>query len=519
MIKWLIRFSEQLIFWLFMLLLSLTYLFAWLSPNLTLGDNLVFGTSTSAWLLGIYLVVLLIGISFIFLPAMWHVLAKQYQRYKIGILFCFVLIVFGIQVLFVFFFHPEMGWDVSALHQGVVSPTAKSVESYYSLNINNLPIVWLMSRLSQLFQTQSWLFFDLITLVFVDVSAIFITLTVAIVRKQAVEYTILLQGFFLLVFPWIVVPYTDAWVLPLVSGYLLAYTYLLYRAKTLWRITSVSVMFALLVMLTYFMKPSSVIPFFAIVIQSFFQFIKQKTHRKKRIFTFFIVAIVLVGGFIGGKQLFSKQTMIAVDESRAIPAIHFINMGISNEGGYNPEDALMMEKLFTKEEKTAYSWNSYTKRLKERGVLGYASFLVRKQRNNTADGTFAWLKEGTFFKEDKPSSKGVSGFLEDSFYLYGERIADYRYLAQIIWLVILTPVLLAFYDRRPYINMLRLSVLGAFLFLLIFEGGRSRYMIQFLPIFLIFSSIEAYRIKIYGKKLWQAIYYAPEERMKLRTYK
>lgn len=515
MINWLVRFSERVVFWLFMLLIMITYLSAWLSPNLTLGDNPVFGTSTSFWLLAIFGVVIALACSFVWLPGIWKKLRHMYHKYKKLILTLFCLLILGIQILFVSFFHPEMGWDVSALHQGVVTPNAPSVRSYYSLNSNNLPVVWLMSAFSQLFQTQSWFFFDRITLLLVDISAVFITLTVAIVRKQSVEYTILLQGLFLLVFPWIVVPYTDAWVLPLVSGYLLAYTYLAFRAKRYVTITIASIVCASLVVLTYFMKPSSIIPFLAIMIHMIFQLIVDKTYRKSRVITLMVLVVVLIGGVVGGKQLLNRQTMIAVDESRAIPAIHFMNMGISNEGGYNPEDALMMEKLPTKEEKTAYSLTSYVARLHERGVLGYLYFLGIKQRNNSADGTFAWLKEGTFFKEDTPNRPGISGFLEDSFYLYGERIADYRYLAQIMWLVVLTPIVLAFYDRKPYINMLRLSILGAFLFLLLFEGGRSRYMIQFLPVFLIFSSIEAYRVKKYAIHLWQAIYYHPEERINI----
>jgi len=36
---------------------------------------------------------------------------------------------------------------------------------------------------------------------------------------------------------------------------------------------------------------------------------------------------------------------------------------------------------------------------------------------------------------------------------------------------------------------LRLTIIGAFLFLLLFEGGRSRYLIQYLPAFLILGTL------------------------------
>lgn len=517
MIKWLVRLSESVIFWLFTLLFSLTYVFAWLSPNLTLGDNDVFGTSTSVWLLGIFFCVILLSLSFIFLPKSWQGLRQFYCRQQNLILSVFCLVVLSLQLLFVFFFHPAMGWDVAALHQGVLTPNAPAIQSYYSLNINNLPIVWAMTKLSQLFGTQSWFFFDLVTLVLVDLAALWTTLTVAIVKRRAVPYAIVLQGCCLVVFPWIVVPYTDAWVLPLVSGYLLAYTYLVYRAKHWSQIVIWSGMLALFVAMTYFMKPSSVIPFIAIVIHTLLGgVVRLKTIDRQKWLAIATTLMVLGASVMLGKQLLHQQTLIAVDEKRAIPAIHFINMGISNEGGYNPNDALMMEKLPTKAEKTAYSWRSYKERLRERGVMGYAQFLVTKQGNNTADGTFAWLKEGTFFVQDKPTHTGLSGFIEDSFYLYGERIADYRYLAQIMWLVLLTPILFAYRDRKRYTMLLRLSLLGAFVFLLVFEGGRSRYMIQFLPVVLLFSILEAERTKRQLIRIWHAIYYSPEERMRIR---
>lgn len=46
-------------------------------------------------------------------------------------------------------------------------------------------------------------------------------------------------------------------------------------------------------------------------------------------------------------------------------------------------------------------------------------------------------------------------------------------------------------SRKKIIQVLRLATIGGFLFLLLFEGGRSRYLIQFLPLFLISASLLA----------------------------
>ncbi|WP_273709354.1 hypothetical protein [Leuconostoc mesenteroides] len=112
------------------------------------------------------------------------------------------------------------------------------------------------------------------------------------------------------------------------------------------------------------------------------------------------------------------QTLIHVNRERAIPAVHFMNMGISGDGGYNAQDTLKMGELATKSEKIEYSKQMYVKRLKKLGVIGYFYFIIQKQINNTADGSFAWGKEGHFIQGDQiPKSHGLKGVLEN--YLYG----------------------------------------------------------------------------------------------------
>ncbi|MCF7523538.1 hypothetical protein L3X07_10695 [Levilactobacillus brevis] len=95
------------------------------------------------------------------------------------------------------------------------------------------------------------------------------------------------------------------------------------------------------------------------------------------------------------------QTYIQVDKTRAIPAIHFMAMGVYGQGGYSWQQAQAMTFIPRKQDKAAYSIKLLKQRLKQLGPVGYLKFLVMKQRNNTADGTFGWLKEGTSFGKSK----------------------------------------------------------------------------------------------------------------------
>lgn len=88
------------------------------------------------------------------------------------------------------------------------------------------------------------------------------------------------------------------------------------------------------------------------------------------------------------------------------------------------------------------------------------------------------MKEGNFIGN---SSKDKPNTFKEYLYPDGKYLYDFKFIAQFIWLIGLVILLLGFNDRRYFVQVLRLSLIGAFVFLLIFEGGRSRYMIQFLP--------------------------------------
>ncbi|MBF0844079.1 hypothetical protein IR117_05625, partial [Streptococcus danieliae] len=68
----------------------------------------------------------------------------------------------------------------------------------------------------------------------------------------------------------------------------------------------------------------------------------------------------------------------------------------------------------------------------------------------------------------------------------------YAWVKQLVWLALAWGVLRA---SRPYagdrveLQFVMLAVLGGFLFLQVFEGGKTRYLIQFLPQILALSSM------------------------------
>ncbi|MDC6396543.1 TIGR03766 family XrtG-associated glycosyltransferase [Lactiplantibacillus pentosus] len=516
------RFSHTTISVIWWILFGLTLVFAVTSPNIILGDNATFGTSTTMLTTSLIIAIVAVVILNATYPRIhrWFVtvfVTRQLWTAS-GLL---ALVVIG-QIIFVTFVHPVSGFDAGMLHYAATS--AKHVQevgvtAYYSLNQNNMPIMLLMHWLSEVTGQTSWQFFDYLTLLFVDLSAIFNLVSVWVVRRQALGIALYLHAAWLAVFPSIIMPYTDAWGLPLVSFYLCCYFVM---RQTDWsplpRLIA-AVGFGISVTLTYFMKPSSIIPVIAIVIiEGLGALHRHGPLKGPRVFIVAAMLILMVesAGFTYHytNRAIQDQTYIKLDKSRAIPAIHFMAMGVYGSGGYSEKQAIQMAVLPTEQQKTDYSIRMLTRRLKQLGPMGYVSFLIKKQRNNTADGTFGWLKEGNFFRENqKPSNRGFSNWLKNFIYLYGRHIADFRYVAQLWWITLLVIIAIGTGPRRQLTQLLRLSLIGGFLFLLAFEGGRSRYLIQYLPCLLLLSSFSFERAVInvrrvadwYHRKLAQAI--------------
>jgi hypothetical protein len=126
--------------------------------------------------------------------------------------------------------------------------------------------------------------------------------------------------------------------------------------------------------------------------------------------------------------------------------------------------------------------------MRQRGFWGYLAFLVKKQGLNTADGTFGWLHEGHFIVS-KPPTKGWPGLLANFIYPKGKYVIEFRIVAQIFWTWALFILAFSWQKGGLVYQTLRLAIVGVFLFLLLFEGGRSRYLVQILPALLVLTAL------------------------------
>ncbi|TYC47730.1 hypothetical protein ESZ47_02820 [Leuconostoc litchii] len=486
-------FGNNFIFILFYFLFGITYVSVILSENFILGDNLKKGTTTTIGLVLFFLIILAVISLICFIPRIKQIFTFIFIQHKmIAAITLFFFLILA-QILFVTVFHPKIGWDPSALVGSLHHVDDANNKAYFSLNVNNLPILLFMEVISSVFKLRTWLFLDYVTIFMVDVSIIFSVAAVYTINKKYLAPALYIHIFLFAFFPWVIVPYTDTWVLPFISGFLFFY-FCSKKVKQPWIKFTLLVGFSMCVCIAYFIKPSAIIPAIAIVLISLFSLLEPKLNHtlkiRSKICMFIVVLLTFIFCYTIIQNKVDQQTFISVNKERAIPAIHFMNMGISGDGGYNPKDTLKMGELATKSEKTQYSKQSYFKRLKALGPIGYIRFLIKKQINNSADGSFAWGKEGSFIQGKQiPKATGIKRILEDYLYIYGEKVANFRFITQFIWLIILSFIFFGWRNRSEEVQTIRLGIIGAFLFLLLFEGGRSRYIIQFLPLFLIGATL------------------------------
>lgn len=487
------KFGSKVVKYLFYFLFLLTLYFAITSPNLILGDNSVTGSGTTLYTTAFIILAIALLVTF-YTYNSWSDLLKFIfidRRWITASVMIGLAII--VQIIFVWNVHPAIGFDPGALHQALYNTTDPETKAYFSLYPNNIATMLIMHQVAVLFHSRSWLLFDVITTLLVDISALFNILSVAVIDRKKVPLAMYIHALWLMLFPMIIVPYTDAWVLPLVSLYSFLYIVMRYgKFAWGWKIP-IAVLFGMTVVFSYFIKPSAIVGIIAIGLIEFLYLFKGKFSFKKALNEFIfalIVVIAMVPTYSISNYAIDHQKYMEINTSRAIVPLHFMSMGVSGEGGYNAHDALMMAKMPNKQAQVDYSKKVLIKRLKKKGFFGYIKFLFKKHANNTTDGTFAWIKEGHFIiGNTNPSHKGFAGKIRNFVYLYGTNLGDFRYVAQVWWVFLLAAIAFNWKDDRKLIQMLRLTIIGGFIFLLLFEGGRSRYLIQYLPAFLILATL------------------------------
>lgn len=429
-------------------------------------------------------------ISLNFFKSLFFIFKKKASLISMIVFFAIILL----QIFILSNVTTAIGWDVGIIISNVNHPD--KISGYLSDYPNNQLYYFIMyfynKIVSIFFPTfnGNWLVFQILNLVFIDMAAILLyKATKNLYGKKNAYLVLYLYMFLFMLSPWIMVPYTDQ-----ISLFLT--TVVLYLYSNIKNISGVSLFLTVVVIgsiigISFLIKPSSIVYIIALAIIEVLKCFEESQFPFKII----IITSLILGSFfvplMSFKSFMNNQNVVKIDSNKAMPWTHFVMMGLTGNGGYNFNDIKRDQSIKDPILRKESNKEIIMQRLADHKTAGYVKFLVQKHFNNTDRGDFGWGRDGTPQIAEKKAKNSIQAFLRDIYYQQGRKTNILRFYMQIIWIVILIGLMSSFkVNSKKYDTLCgKLTIVGAFLYLLLFEGGRSRYLIQYLPFFLMVSSI------------------------------
>lgn len=435
-------------------------------------------------------------------------IARKNKSKIIWVLFLFVILY---QIFLVFRVKIFPRWDVENVYETVhmlISTNTvgdKQIE-YFSTYPNNRFILFIFYYIGRISRTligdfgHSREFFQLINIFVLDISIIIAAKSLKKLFSESYANIFILFCLPLLLSVYMFFPYTDTLVLLFIAISIYLYSLKDSFIKYIW--------LGMVIAFSYLMKPSSIVFLIAFIICKLFD-IKKLYYKillnKKVLANIFIFGFVF--SFItDGFSIFAEnQNIIKLKKGKDMPYHHFIAMGLQNAGRYNHKDVNESKSMETKKEKVDFNKKKILKRLSDMNYIGYITFLINKHIVTTRQGDFQpyWENAGVMYDieeerwitaKNESAIKDMNKDIFKSLYFSYGKYTDFISInMQIMWIITLIGVLLSLLkkDNDFNVKLLKLTLLGAFAFLLLFESGRSRYLIQYI-FFINILSIHGY---------------------------
>lgn len=255
----------------------------------------------------------------------------------------------------------------------------------------------------------------------------------------------------------------------------------------------------LIVAIGYLIKPTIMIFIVALFIMVM---LNLKKRTLKPVIIFALIFGLSFGTMVTAVHYYQRHnSIIKINESKSMPMNHFIAMGMAGNGGYNEQDVQKNKHIQDPQKRKEVNNQLIIERLKKRGLANYLIFLAKKQTLNTGAGTFAWGADAGYgflvVKNSHPKNLFVKLprkiFMQydapNNLWIANSNWHGVAILFQVGWTIALMTALFSIKSSNMFASLIRLTIVGAFMFLLLFEGGRSRYMVQFLPFIITLTGV------------------------------
>lgn len=463
-----------------------------------------------------FYVIMFLGLILLYIATLfptWHVAKKAWLWVAShnNRLFWLLLAILTIwQITLFMTLQTQVSSDAQIILSGLTQP--KTLAHYLSINPNNTMYFFMSFLMSKIIGTQLWAF-KLATLVIIDISVLLFRLFVKTYfdSRSLANITTLIFSYFVMLQPIFILPYTDNYGL-IFTG--LALVCLVNGLQSSiwqygWMIGA-----GLSIALLYLLRPSAII--FIIAFGLFMLISPKGLGIKKSMKTTALLLLTCLSIFGLTTVVFNayveKQHIIKIDKSKGFPAVHFILLGSYG----NPEDKHAVHGTFNesdygfaiaypnKKAREKPEFNRFLDRTKQRGFGESLKFYVMKYSDNIDTGVMGSHREQLWstvssLEQKNATSKKLQHMIYQHNIKVGDRVtwnANFQFFLQLIWLVILIGMIYTtwVYQDNPKTTLIALSLLGGLLFLLIFESGGTKYMIQYTPFISMLAGFGLYQL-------------------------
>lgn len=421
------------------------------------------------------------------------------------IIWIMFFILFVVQIVIEKNIYFETSWDVEHIVNTAIQYAKTGIFEnnnyyemypYFSVYPNNIflaEIFAVISKIALHFNvSRIYHVLVIIDILLVDLAGIMMVKTVGNLTKSKLAK--LMSGILYIAFiglsPWFLVPYSDTYSIFFTISVLYHYM----KNKKAWYdylFIGVYSYFG------YLIKPTAIIVLIAIVIVEAFrlllnrQEIKEKYKLKlwSRNCACVLMGIILVLGF---KMTLNKIIKYEVDKKYSFSYYHYLMMGINTDttGSFNSGDVTNSLAIEGYDERIKQNKEKLVERIKELSWKDFCDLYYKKILVNYNDGTFAWGREGWFYKGLNEEKSDLANKLKDFYYNEGANFEIFTSIMQTIWIFILVLVMIAaiFAKTDHKKSVIFLSLIGLTLFTLLFEA-RARYLYLYSTYYIILASI------------------------------
>lgn len=458
--------------------------------------------------------------------ALWMLRIGRKFRLEGRRAWCASLVLAGLFIGFYYFCLATSNESVfnMAVDPGIVRDTALEVARgtplgyrfEFSIDHNNIPITYIVSRIYRL--ANSWKWFahtDEYLGVIVGCLAVSIAgfICCEIVKKLTKNPAAVLITFGLYLLtaglcPWKYIPYTDSYVIPFPALCLLLYLY----GRDCKHIAGRGAFYFLSMLSGVaggFIKPNAYIVVVAVLgleaVHCFMAIVHWARNRKAgakekgagEIALFAGISLILGLSFFGlfyrlagsYKEYMIQAMGLEYNEEleKTVQYCFFFSTNEATTGSFTIEDySIFGEFQLSKADRNAACMERAWARIRQRGVGGTIYFCLKKLVKSFNDGSFAWtdVRYWEPFPEDLTHDNRIGRLLRALFVPGQHKQGQYDTFAEWVWILILlgVPGIVLEKPKEGQHTLFVVVIIGVLFYLMLFESG-ARYLYIFLPVF------------------------------------